>query len=153
VQLEQAFGTVEPAFAELLLNQLIEAIRTSGEPITETTINGALAAVQGIGPRDETDAMLAAQMVATHSLAMSLTRAASTSTLQPHIEAGHRAVETLDPQRPSGGHLQPFSPHVCAAKDEETQPVVKKGWMQTHIPYHNEAIAMPQTQGRIHPTK
>jgi hypothetical protein len=42
VQLEQAFGTVEPAFAELLLNQLIEAIRSGGGPITETTINGAL---------------------------------------------------------------------------------------------------------------
>jgi hypothetical protein len=34
VQLEQAFGTVEPAFAELLLSQLIEAIRTRSGGMT-----------------------------------------------------------------------------------------------------------------------
>jgi hypothetical protein len=51
------------------------------------TVNAALAAVHGIAPRDEAEAMLVAQMVATHGLAMSLTKAASTSTFPPQIEA------------------------------------------------------------------
>jgi hypothetical protein len=88
-RLEQTFGTDETAFAEHLLNQLVEAIHIIDKDpaVTERTVNAALAAVHGIGPRDEAEAMLVAQMVATHGLAMSLTKVASTSTFPPQIEA------------------------------------------------------------------
>ena len=42
-------------------------------------MNGALAAMHGIAPRDETEAMLGAQMVASHCLAMEMSRRALTA--------------------------------------------------------------------------
>ena len=80
VGLERALGTVEAAFANQLLGQLINA--TSHQPATgadEKALNGALAAMHGIAPRDETEAMLGAQMVASHCLAMEMSRRALTA--------------------------------------------------------------------------
>jgi hypothetical protein len=104
-RLEQTFGSDETAFAEHLLNQLVEAIHIIDKDpaVTERTVNAALAAIHGIAPRDETEAMLATQMVATHGLAVSLMKVASTSTFPPQIEAalnGDQAPANL--HRPDG---------------------------------------------------
>ena len=63
-----AFGTTEPGVASILLDSLINAAcdGTPGHPPSEQDVNGALAAVHGIGANDEIEAMLAVQMVATH---------------------------------------------------------------------------------------
>jgi hypothetical protein len=60
------------------------------------TINGALAALHGIQPRDEAEAMLAVQMVATHAAALELLgralRGEYRATLQ---DSGNLAVKLL----------------------------------------------------------
>jgi hypothetical protein len=70
------FGTADPGFADLMLSGLVNAACDGGpsNPPSAEAINRALAAVTGIGPRDETEAMLATQMVATHFAAMTLLR-------------------------------------------------------------------------------
>jgi len=56
-----------------MLSSVITAACDRG-PRDAETINHALAAVTGIGARDETEAMLATQMVATHVAAIGILR-------------------------------------------------------------------------------
>lgn len=75
IQLTEAFGTVESSFANKQLTMLINATHGDREqPIDQETVNAALAAVNGIDPGDEIEAMLATQMVATNHAAMELLR-------------------------------------------------------------------------------
>jgi hypothetical protein len=65
-------GTTEWPFAKKVLSNLLETA-CAGSPskaVPQEDLNAALAAMHGIGPRDEAEAMLAAQMVATHTAAM-----------------------------------------------------------------------------------
>ena len=92
-----ALGTTEDAFAEHLLCQLLVALQRGKEALpAEATINGALAALHGIAPRDEVEAMLVTQMVATHAAALDLLgralRGEYRATLQ---DAGNLAVKLL----------------------------------------------------------
>jgi hypothetical protein len=71
--LADALGTTNGTFANGLLNQLVNVART-GKQLTADELNFALAAVRGIGPRDETEALLATQMVAIHNATVSAAR-------------------------------------------------------------------------------
>lgn len=63
-------GTNSETFAIGLMGRLGETLaRQKGAP-TEEAINWAFAALHGIAPRDETEAMLGAMMIATHDAAM-----------------------------------------------------------------------------------
>jgi hypothetical protein len=97
IRLQTIFGTTEPAFAERLLMQIINAVRLdASKPTDERAVNAALAAVAGIVPRDETEGMLAAQMIATHWLAMNMLRQAGITTMRLHLQdAGNLAVKLL----------------------------------------------------------
>ncbi len=66
------FGTASIDFQVRTLHELMEASCRGGNRIAleEWDVNGALAALHGIAPRDEAEALLAAQMVAVHSAAM-----------------------------------------------------------------------------------
>jgi hypothetical protein len=75
---EQAFGTVSADFAGLMLDELTAAVTIDRDTIDEQTLNGILGALHGINPGDEVEAMLAAQMVATHLAAMECLRRART---------------------------------------------------------------------------
>jgi hypothetical protein len=81
-----AFGTTSTDLAERLMMQIITAthIQPSGPPVSAETLNAALAAVTGIAPRDEAEAMLAAQMVSVHWLAMTMLQRAALD--QPSFE-------------------------------------------------------------------
>jgi hypothetical protein len=72
VALRAAFGTVDHNFTSWLFDQLINAAHEGGgsKPLRESEVNAVLTAMHGIAPRDETEAMLAVQMVATHCAAM-----------------------------------------------------------------------------------
>ena len=76
VRLMSAFGTAEPGFASLMLSCIINAACDRGAAgVPEAgAINEALAAVAGIGARDEIEGMLATQMVATHLAAITALR-------------------------------------------------------------------------------
>ena len=97
VALHEAFGTAETAFADRLLRQLLAAVQRDGAaPPDEGTANALLAALHGIAPRDETEALLAAQMVATHHAAMDLLgRAVRAEYRQTLHDSGHLAIKLL----------------------------------------------------------
>jgi hypothetical protein len=66
-------ATASSAFADGLLDQLSNATR-SGAVLRASDINFALAVLKGIGPRDETEALLATQMAAIHTATMRAAR-------------------------------------------------------------------------------
>jgi hypothetical protein len=93
-----AFGTTEPGVVSILLNSLINAAcdGTPSSPPTEQDVNGALAAVHGIGANDEIEAMLAVQMVATHFAATrALRRLKGSDTIPQQDSNGNLAVKLL----------------------------------------------------------
>jgi hypothetical protein len=92
------FGTAEPAFADLMLSGLVNAGCDGGptNPPSEQDINRALAAVTGIGARDEIEAMLATQMVATHFATITLLRRLKgAENIPQQASAGSLAVKLL----------------------------------------------------------
>jgi len=101
-----AFGITDLDLAERLMMQIITAthLQSSNEPVAEKNLNAALAAVTGIAPRDEAEAMLAAQMVGIHWLAMDLLRKANDRALL--TDAGNMAVKLL----------RTFAAHIEALK-------------------------------------
>jgi hypothetical protein len=98
VRMMNALGTTSVDLADHLVNQILNAthLQPSGQPISEQNLNAAMAAVTGIGPRDEAEAMLAAQMVGVHWTAMELLRqvGATSNRLQLN-DAGNLAVKLL----------------------------------------------------------
>jgi hypothetical protein len=97
-RLMSAFGTVELRFANLMLGNVINAAcdGSPARPPGSEDINRALAAVTGIGARDETEALLATQMVATHFAAMGVLRRLKGSETVPQQDSnGNLAVKLL----------------------------------------------------------
>jgi hypothetical protein len=93
-----AFGTTNADLAECLIRQILNTthLQSSGAPINADTLNAALAAVTGIGPQDEAEAMLATQMVAVHWVAMALLgKAGLTNDRTLLNDAGNLAVKLL----------------------------------------------------------
>jgi hypothetical protein len=92
-----AFGTISPDFYSRTFRELLEAgCGTQSRPLTDTDVNGALAAMHGIAPRDEMEGMLAAQMVAVHTAAMHCLRQLKGSeTIQQQDSNGNIAVKLL----------------------------------------------------------
>src|ERR1700730_16015928 len=93
-----AFGTAEGEVATILLNSLINAAfdGARGHPPSEQDVNGALAAVHGIGANDEIEAMLAVQMVATHFAATrALRRLKGSDMVSQQDSNGNLAVKLL----------------------------------------------------------
>jgi hypothetical protein len=67
--LADALGTGDHEFACGLLTQIADVSR-SGKVATQQELNFMLSVVAGISPRDETEALLAAQMAAIHNATM-----------------------------------------------------------------------------------
>jgi hypothetical protein len=97
-RLMTALGTTSADLAERLITQIVNTIhlRPSNEPISAENLNAALAAATGIGPQDEAEAMLAAQMVGVHWTAMALlSKVGSTNDRALLNDAGNLAVKLL----------------------------------------------------------
>jgi hypothetical protein len=93
-----AFGTTSTDFYARTFQELLDADcrRTETQSLTEADVNGALAAMHGIAPRDETEAMLGVQMVAVHSAAMRSLRLLKGSETVPQQDSnGNLAVRLL----------------------------------------------------------
>lgn len=81
------FGTASIDFQSRALSQLGSVLRTEGEhTVNEGELNAGLAAVAGIAPQDEIEAMLAVQMVTTHDLAMKTMRKLNHTTDPDHMD-------------------------------------------------------------------
>jgi hypothetical protein len=96
-QMGLALGTNEPAFRDHLFNQILNTLQHGkSRPVNDALANGALAAMYGIAPRDEIERLLAAQMIATHVLAMDfLGRAARAEYRHGLNDFGHLANKLL----------------------------------------------------------
>jgi hypothetical protein len=93
-----AFGTTSNDFYFRTFRELVEGgcRGTSPKAIEESDVNGALAAMHGIAPRDEIEGMLAAQMVAVQTAAMaSLHRLKRSDTIPQQDSNGNLAVKLL----------------------------------------------------------
>ena len=71
--LMQVLGSADPDFVDGLLGQLAK-IGITGSEVDERGINFVLSVVKGIEPRDQLEAMLAAQMAVIHSATMTFAR-------------------------------------------------------------------------------
>jgi len=92
--LMDAVGTKDPAFFELLLMQLVDA-GSQGGKLNERGLNFMLSVVKGVEPRDQLEAMLAAQMAAVHIQTMSFARRlANVDTIQQQ-DSAERAFNKL----------------------------------------------------------
>ena len=81
------FGTVSPEFAARTAGEVGNIMRSASKPMPEPEqINAGVAAVAGIGPRDEAEAMLAVQMLGTHSVAMEMLSKAKHTTSTDQLE-------------------------------------------------------------------
>ena len=89
------FGTRSTEAANTLISQLANAVAPNGT-VSDAELNGALAAVHGIAPQDEAEAMLAVQMVATHTAALAALHKARTAEYRPGLDSwGNLATKLL----------------------------------------------------------
>ena len=97
IRLQDAFGTHSDDFAVRQLNWLATMARESGDgSVDSDSLNSMLAAVDGVRPQNETEAMLAVQMATTHAFAMKCLRRANGADTIPQLEAnGNLATKML----------------------------------------------------------
>jgi hypothetical protein len=96
--LQHAMGTASPAFLQEMILQLAGTSGPSSGKVDEemiSRVNAMLAGIKGIAPRDETEGMLAAQMVAIHSAMMRAARRLAQSTERHEQEAACNMVSKL----------------------------------------------------------
>lgn len=90
------FGTTSKVFADRLFGELGWVVGTTAGVLDQTAINAALAVMDGAEPQNEIEAMLVAQMAATHSVAIFiLGRAKFASTVPAMQEYGTLATKLL----------------------------------------------------------
>jgi hypothetical protein len=75
-QMQDAFGTRSGDFSDACISWLANAAAERGKPLSQTTVNAALAVVAAAESANEMEALLAIQMFATHDLSMELMRRA-----------------------------------------------------------------------------
>ena len=94
VLLMEAFGTVDGDFLNGLLGQLANA-GTQGDQIEERGLNFMVSVVKGIEPRDQVEAMLAAQMAAVQVATMTFARRLAHVENIPQQDSAERAFNKL----------------------------------------------------------
>ena len=90
----KALGTTESDFIDGLLAQLAN-VATKGRAVDERGLNFMLAVVKGIEPRDQVEAMLAAQMAAVHNATMTFARRLAHVENIPQQDSAERAFNKL----------------------------------------------------------
>ncbi len=92
--LMNALGTTDPSFLDGLLGQLANA-GTHGRNVEEREFNFMLSLVIGVEPRDQVEAMLAAQMAAVHMATMTFARRLAHVDNIPQQDSAERAFNKL----------------------------------------------------------
>jgi hypothetical protein len=86
IRLLDALGTRSADFANTEVERILFAMTPRDGMPTEAQLNAAVAVLNGVGPRDEVEAMLASQMAVTHALAMDLLGRVKQSPTVPYME-------------------------------------------------------------------
>jgi hypothetical protein len=92
--LMKALGTLDPDFYQGFVPQLAKAA-TQGQSLDEVSLNFMIAVIKGIEPRDQLEAMLAAQMGAIHMLTMDFARRLNAADNIPQRDCAERALNKL----------------------------------------------------------
>src|SRR5262249_33265040 len=90
----EAFGAEDSDFLDGLLKQLC-SVGSHGRTVDEDRLNFMLSVVKGIEPRDQVEAMLAAQMAATHNAIMTFARQLNHVENIPQQDSAERAFNKL----------------------------------------------------------
>ena len=90
----EATGTTDADFLAGLIQQLADVGR-SGKGVDESGLNFMLSIVKGIEPRDQVEAMLAAQMAAVHNATMTFARRLNHVENIPQQDSAERAFNKL----------------------------------------------------------
>jgi hypothetical protein len=94
LMLTEALGTNDPDFVYAFLLQLVNASSSTGSP-DQMAFDFLLSVVKGIKPRDQIEAMLAAQMGATHAAIMTFTRRLAHVEKLEQQDSAERALNKL----------------------------------------------------------
>lgn len=94
VLLMEALGARDADFLDGLLSQLVNA-GTQGPKADERGLNFMLSVVKGVEPKDQVEAMLAAQMAAVHMATMSFARRLAHVDNIPQQDSAERAFNKL----------------------------------------------------------
>jgi hypothetical protein len=159
----RAIGTADLDFCDGLTLQLVNA--SKGQGPSEKAVNFMLAVIKGIEPRDEIEAMLAAQMAAVHMASMTFARRlAHVDTIQQQDSASNAfnkltrtfaaQAEALKRYR-SGGEQKMTVQHVHVAEggqaivgnvnaSTEGVGVRKKSEVQPHALGYAPGVEMPR---------
>jgi hypothetical protein len=89
-----AFGTADKEFCAGMMDQLIKA-NVKGETVDEGQLNYMVSVINGVEPRDQLEAMLAAQMVTVHLTSMRMARELNTAATLAHQDSAERAFNKL----------------------------------------------------------
>jgi hypothetical protein len=92
--LMEATGTTDPTFLRALLYQLADAATTDGKT-NESEVNFMLSVVKGAEPKDQVEAMLAAQMAVVHMQTMASARKLANAEYLPQQDSAERAFNKL----------------------------------------------------------
>jgi hypothetical protein len=90
----EALGTTSTSFMDVLVRQLINA-GTQGREPDQATVNFMLSVVKSVEPKDEIEAMLAAQMAAVHMASMTFARRLAHVDTIPQQDSAERAFNKL----------------------------------------------------------
>jgi hypothetical protein len=96
VLLMDAVGTVDQDFFNGLVDQLVAvSTDTEADKISEGRLNFMLSVIKGVKPRDQVEAMLAAQMAAVHLASMSLAQQLVNAQSIDYQDSAERAFNKL----------------------------------------------------------
>jgi len=130
IALMKALGTTDDDFLVGLLNQLVNT-GSQGPNADESETNFMLAVVKGIEPRDQIEAMLAAQMAAVHNATMTFARRL----------AGVETIRQQDSAQTAFNKLaRTFAAQVSALKDYRSKGEQKMTVQHVHVAEGGQAI-------------
>jgi hypothetical protein len=141
IVLMKAIGTTDDDFFEGLAKQLVNA-GSQGPAPDESGINFMLAVVKGIEPRDQIEAMLAAQMAAVHVASMTFARRLAHVENIPQQDSAQTAFNKL---------ARTFAAQVEALKRYRSGGEQKMTVQHVHVAEGGQAIVgnvnAPATEG------
>lgn len=92
--LANALGCGDPDFIAGLIAQIVH-VTAKGQEASQELANFMLSAIKGIEPKDDVEAMLAAQMAATHMLSMTFARRLNNVESIPQQDSASQAFNKL----------------------------------------------------------
>jgi hypothetical protein len=136
--LMEALGTTDLDFTTGLIGQLTNA-GSKGSEVDAQGVNFMLSIIQGIKPRDQVEAMLAAQMAAVHMATMTFARRLTTVDNIPQQDSAERAFNKL---------LRTYTTQMEALKRYRTGGEQKVTVQHVTVGEGGQAIVGNVTQGR-----